>query len=771
VYNVSRILLKIQKLLAQIFKRFSPPKSPTFRKLYFVAVFAVVGVGALSLIQAATPYLALEAEQGNCTGNVGTVADTTASGGQAVRFGAAGGACGSELTLTGLDSTIRANWKLPTDTNVKWQASSVWTGDGNTANGSKLVGTKVVPSTAGVVDMNGLRTGDTYTVKLQDLDASGNNLPKIVTATTATVKQNPITNAAYFDNFNDAANGRMNKDYYDVRVWSNYGDTNQIPEAKQAFVSERHFHGNLFESQGQGGVLIRNRVPASLVNSDGSDRTLTMEFEVDMIPVQRQVDHGKWWEVNFSEKMPASHMAFGSKGHNNFPNSILFGAFARGGSTVSSGDPVQRAKSYNVPVIIVNVDGTQHECTGTEGQFTPGNVRVPIVIKMTRTSAEMFMNGKSVAKCTGFTLPFTKGYWNMIDANYRSAFIERDYPMQGPTVTYKLSHWDMIQWDGPAGSVNPVMKTFVQTGCDSFVVTWYQSVEGCEGSAALVEKGSTSGTGRINIPSATDLQNIKSAKLHFTGPHDGATVTLNGQSIGTVPRQISYWGDGASFETILAMSEINLTPAQIAMLKTGDNTVGVTVTIKDADRGWSEISQAELEITYNTERVNANPPQEFMPMLAVTSNNFRYDYTRTSPTTLTGTTYLYSLGSDTPVNYTIEQFNHGVAGDTTRPGADAWFKFTSPTTGTATPLSSGGKLIPINFTIDLTKFVNQTGDPHMGVPAMIKVSGGHMPVYVAVLVTDDRDNNYLYDNGFLPIKYVGPFTYNQTIYNRDSLPQ
>lgn len=55
--------------------------------LLFALGFAVIGTILLFASRAATPYVSLEPEQGTKSSSVTTVTDTTASGGQAVKFG------------------------------------------------------------------------------------------------------------------------------------------------------------------------------------------------------------------------------------------------------------------------------------------------------------------------------------------------------------------------------------------------------------------------------------------------------------------------------------------------------------------------------------------------------------------------------------------------------------------------------------------------------------------------------------------------------------
>ena len=636
----------------------------------------------------------------------------------------------STLKLTGLDSTIVANWTAPTDPNVKWQVISAWTGDGNTADGSQLVGSKVLGPTSNVADMNGLATGVPFTIELQNMSSTG-SLSTVATNTANTVAQKPIANAAYFDNFDEDTDGPLDSNYYDVREWpGTYSDTTNIPDAHQSFVMERHFHNEVIESQGQGGTMVRARVPGQLTNADGSNRTMTFETEADMPPVQ--MAHGKWWGIHFSEYPPSSAYLLSPNSGNGDPNSIMFSI-----SGFNSNYGNNRANHYNTPVISVNAGGTSTSVNGTSGFFSPVNVRVPVVIKLSRTSAEMFINGVSVDKMTGFNLPFTTGYWSIEDGNYRSALIEQDNPTQAPNDTNDLSHWDMFEFDGPTGSYNPVAKTYIQPGCSGDVSMNYHVVNGC---APFLTGSATSATVNLNIPD--DVTKIRSAKLLFNGPLPNAmTVTMNGKALDTFP--VNDPGDTAD-----TLNSYDLTSAQIAQLKTGTNsfafqTKGVV--------SYTGVSQLELETVYNQPRTIASPPQDFTPRLTATTNTMRIDHIAGTANVMTGTTYIYSTGADTPISYNISQIN---------PAANAWFTITSPTSGTVVPVPSGGQLVPINFSIDFSKFT-QPSDPGQGIPVIIKFTGGSMPMYIGIDAVKDQITS--------AIPIAGPFVYNETVFKPCSL--
>jgi hypothetical protein len=652
----------------------------------------------------------------------------------------------SGLILTALDSTIRANWTPPAaDASVKWQVASVWTGDGNKANGSKLVSSKVVGATANVADMNGLRSGDTFTVKIQSMDASG-ALSSPVSATAATDPQSPLTNAAFFDNFNDAMMGSLNSNYYDVRSWSGYGDTQDISDAKKAFVSERHFHTQVIEDEGQGGVMIRPRLPVNLTNSNGSSRTTTMEFEIDIPPVQSA--HGKWFEVHLSKDIPNSHDAFGSTDVNNaMPNNIRFAIDRQ----------TDKSDAYNVPNIQVNINGVNKRFVGNSSLFAPANVRVPVVIKVSQNYAAMIVNGKTEVETTPayylganaatnapYTLPFNVGHWSLMDVNYRSAYdgsVDATMP-QGPTITNELGHWDMIQWDGETGSYNPVIKTYLQSGCDGYVYMRYQDTPGCP---TFMYGNTHDATVNLNIPASDDLSKVRSARLLFNAPlPQGMTVTMNGNSLTSFPAVAN------APDTIQPLNVYELTPTQLTQLRSGNNAFAFHTS---GLIGYVGASQLELEVVYNQQRVLTNPPQDFMPMFGVTSSNFRYDKLTGQPDSImTGTTYLYAMGGEVPHNYTIQQIY---------PAANPWFTITTPLSGALTSIAAGGQMVPISWQIDFSKFTQPSVDQDVGRPAIIKISGGAMDVFIGIVAAKDQNT--------APQNLI-TFTNNSSTFNKAGIP-
>ena len=103
---------------------------------------------------------------------------------------------------------------------------------------------------------------------------------------------------------------------------------------------------------------------------------MTFETEVDMPPVQ--MAHGKWWGIHFSEYPPSSAYMLSPNSGNGDPNSIMFSI-----SGFNSDYGNNRLIISQPPVVIsVNVRGHSTSVNGTSGFFSPANVRVPVVIKL-----------------------------------------------------------------------------------------------------------------------------------------------------------------------------------------------------------------------------------------------------------------------------------------------------------------------------------------------------------------------------------------------------
>src|SRR5205823_4074994 len=134
------------------------------------------------------------------------------------------------LRTLGLNSTIRANWTPAADSRVAFQLVSVW-------DGPTLMGEKVLAATANAADGNGLQPDHPYTVAIQSIGASG-KLSNPVTVAGATDGQNPMRNAVFFDNFDEAAPGPMDPNYFDVRLRDGATTPDGVDDRARVFVSE-----------------------------------------------------------------------------------------------------------------------------------------------------------------------------------------------------------------------------------------------------------------------------------------------------------------------------------------------------------------------------------------------------------------------------------------------------------------------------------------------------------------------------------------------------
>lgn len=605
----------------------------------------------------------------------------------------------SNLTTLSLDSTIKANWTAPNDPKVAWQVFSVW-GQNNV-----LISSKVLGKTATAADGNGLQTGATYTVKVQSMDAAG-ELSKPVSATTTTDAQSPMKNAAFFENFDDSPPGDLNSNYFDVRTFDrpNHPVDPAIDyDKRQVFVNERHFHTEVIGGEDSAGVFLRPRAPFDFAN-----RTGTIQFEVDFPAILRVP--GKWWEVDVSKDPISNEEQLGDTSSGNFSNSVVFGFFNQNPHYFAASDPQQAVKSVNLPIIKVNINGTITSFTGTEPLYTPTNVRLPVVLRLSQTSAEMIVNGNSILKATGFTLPFTRGNIQFFHrANYGTKVTSAPY--NPPTQTVQLLHWETIQYDGPDGSFSPVMKTYIQPDCKPVVAygDYANRINSCGRMLPL-----NGGSATLSIPD--DLSQAKTARFIFnrTTTSGNGTVTINGH-----PTAIPMTSHPVPSDQVVDHSlELEAVDIPVSWLERGSDTFQ----FRFSD-GNARFTQAELEVTFNQPRVIGNPPVMPMGMLSATTTTFRVERLTTDPMQLTGTTYLYSLGSATPIRY-------NAAVITTK---TPWLKITSPTSGTLNSPALGGGVTALTFSVDFSDYTTPSDSNFDGDIAIIKVTGGNMPQYIGVL--------------------------------------
>lgn len=658
-------------------KKFNPGAKQIISRVAFVMMFAVIGIAALFYAQAAPTAQNIDA----------SIPDPT------------------NVQITELDSTLHVNWTPANYPQATWQLMTVWDGD-------VLQQSKVASKTATVIQANGVTPGKTYTVKIHTMGQNGRLSPG-ATVTASARQQSPMPNSSFFDNFN-GGHGALDPDLYDVRstISSEQWDDRQARvEQRMVFNSEHHFHTQLIGGAGVGGITIRPRVPFDFTN-----RTGTFQFEVDFPPTQRI--HGKWMEVVLAEDPITDEHELGDNETGDLSNSIAF----------SFKDSASGDNRSNVPMITVNINDVETEFKATKSIYSPTNVRLPVVIRVSQNSAELLINGESVATASGFNLPFTKGWWHVVHRNYyagRGDSAQAGNNQTMPVMGLQLIHWDTIQFDGPNGSYHPVTKAYIQPGCKPVVNLERDDMDDAPECRRVRST-------RINVPDS--LSDAKTVYILGNGRSGaGGSVTINGH---TVPMTTAGDGHGGYFLS-LSYAEV---PA--SWLRTGQNDISFS------GEGYAQV---ELEVIFNRKREMPPVQDHAVPMISATGQNFFVERMPDEPSTKTVTTYLYSLGAPVPINYSA-----------TASSVTPWLKVSSGGSGTLTSPALGGSLLPITMSIDFSHpILNTENARREGRYGWVKIDGGHMPVYLGVLVKNRTGGSPRV------IRSAFPFI---NVFNRNAIP-
>jgi hypothetical protein len=606
----------------------------------------------------------------------------------------------SGLKTLGLNSTIRLNWTPPAaDSRVAFQLVSIW-------DGATLMGEKVLAATANAADGNGLQPDHAYTAVVQSIGSSG-KLSNPAAAAGATDRQSAMRNAVFFDNFEEASSGPLDPNYFDVRLRDGSTTPDGVDDRARVFVSEHHFHTELISGEGDAAVMIRPRGIFDFTNRVG-----TFQFEVDMAGVQSIP--GKWFEVHLSRHAPTDPQFFGLAINENdtYPDDLAF-SVAR---PINASDP----NHAQAAAISVNSGGFQRTIEGKSDNFTPKNVRVPVVIKVSTTAAEMFINGVSAVRATGFNLPFSKGEWTIAQRAF--------YAPRSPAFPayLQLIHWQTVQFDGPSGSFSPIRRTYLGPGCQGVKLAFQFDCTNDANQAVT-----------LNI--ADPVANMTSDRLLFNPfdsgscDHGAYTVnaTVNGHAIAVPTQPATPEGQGEHcYDHNLASVDI-----PTSWLKQGANVVKV----------GRQSDQLEIEAAFNTPRVIAHPAVVPGSIISVTNDNLLTGRP-SGANTVDLTTYVFSQGADVPIPITVTN----KTGDIT-----PWLSIVSPTSATLRSIATGGELVPITVRVDFTK---PTKAPGNVIPGIIQVTGN---VYIAVAY-DRTSPTYQYG--------VKTFTPLMTEFNKAAIP-
>ncbi len=669
------------------------------------------------------------------------------------------------VLTTSLDSTIRVNWPapitpqptpltsltptLPPLSPYTKQIFSVWDHDPNNPNNDILVSTKVLGNTSSVADANGLQGNHQYTIRIEGLRASDGQKEAYLANYASTALQPPMANAAFFENFMDTAPMEVKSDYLDVRTLANEGiQPDSLHEERMLFMpNERHFHTEMIGGVQRSELIVRPRVPFNFAS-----RTGTFQTEVDMAPVQND-NQGVWWEIHLSKDIPGSGRAFGSGNGNEFQNGITFSIARPQNRSDQPGDITNT--SMNKALISVNINNTKTEYEGTVRQATGANVRMPVIIKMTddpthtpRNKAEMWINGVKVAETPWLNLGYTTGFWTLA---HRHFYTSRNFDFQIPN---QLVHWDTIQYDGPAGSINPYMKTYIQPGCGKIVNYDIHSYNN-GGIKQCPKLSFTSGhsTMPLNVDPADFSKGIRAARLIFGVTHGQAnnyTFQINTAPATTVP-----YFDNSEYDPDPATVLIHhdLTSAELTTLHSGANQI-----IFNGNQNLT-VTQVELEVEYSQPRIIANPSTTNPPvMIGATTNAFRFHHDPSNPNASeTATTTLFSAGATGSVGWHADVFMDSNDHDVDGNPVNDWLHVSS-TDGTLTnsPANIGGAgFTTLTLTADFSRLrtdcnttvcINKIhqDDGNDGTVGVIRIRRAddpmmmnHMPVYIAVMVVND----------------------------------
>ena len=218
------------------------------------------------------------------------------------------------------------------------------------------------------------------------------------------------------------------------------------------------------------------------------------------------------------------------------------------------------------------------------------------------------------------------------------------------------------------------------------------------------------------------------------------TVTMNGKALDTFP--VNDPGDAAN-----TLNSYDLTSSQIAQLKTGKNsfafrTKGVV--------SYTGVSQLELETVYNRHRTIASPPQDFTPRLTATTNTMRIDHIAGTAKVMTGSHISTAPARIRPSATTFRRLTRRPM-----PGSRSLRRLQAQSFLCRAAASSY-----LSTSRSISRSSSSQATPE-GIPAIIKFTGGSMPMYIGI----DAVKNQIKSR--IPI--AGPFVYNESVFNVCSL--
>jgi len=197
------------------------------------------------------------------------------------------------------------------------------------------------------------------------------------------------------------------------------------------------------------------------------------------------------------------------------------------------------------------------------------------------------------------------------------------------------------------------VKTYLQAGCNGVVRNEHEGILNCP----TYNLDTQHRTARVLMIIQDDTSQWQSAKILLNGVSDtGAfNLNINGHRVRIMANTCCY------------LNTLNTFDFSANWLRLGVNVVTLTY----AGVGDAQISQVEIEAVTNQPRVmQYSSSMVPMPMLGVTTQNFRIDHTSTDPMVSVTNTFLYSLGSSAPLNYSAATVSSETPWLTVSPSAE-----------------------------------------------------------------------------------------------------
>ena len=397
----------------------------------------------------------------------------------------------------------------------------------------------------------------------------------------------------FFDDFN------LPEGAPDERKWNSAFSRCNAPESNSFFINNQfHAHNTVFTENCDRGQSI-SRPRATLDFSDNGTRTIVFDFDgefrrdqwyLDLVP--RMMDISGQVSIEAGEDTHADP-ANGLRFHQTEQGVKIIAFTSSGGEET-----------------LATMDGDPFETLDWAGLKLVSNVRRHWEIHLSRTSAEIFINGQKV-------LATQPNAFHLSEDNYTLLWNVFSYNTNKANEPMVLAHWDNFGFDAPAGTQHTLVThnyRLVNSGTDFIpAFSWDQS------SPATIT---------LNIPD--QVQGAQARRLMFTLQMDANNhytwdptdkVSVNGQDF-PIPQPESNAQPSLSMEQLVsAISPYSIViPLPDGVLKQGANSLEFTA----ASSSFHNI-HVELDFPVNTEPPYTPPAQaiggQILPTLPAVGPN------------------------------------------------------------------------------------------------------------------------------------------------------